>query len=140
MRERNPFLALTAGVIAISVWPAMAQAGDFSNSATFNTPIDTVPGQENQPVNESLRDQNGNLTVINGQFTSSATARAFAQSGASAFASGVGSGGSGAAFGGASAIGNSLNVITTGNNNTVIVDSQQTNTGNINANVTVNGH
>jgi len=138
MRASDTFLGLMVCAIAAASCPAMAQAGDFTNSATYNTPIDTVPGSENQPINPSLRDQNGNLTVVNGQFTSSASAHAFA--GASAFASGVGSAGSGAAFGGATAIGNSLNVVTTGNNNTVVVTAEQTNNGNVTADTTVNGH
>ena len=37
------------------------------------------------------------------------------------------------------AIGNSLNVITTGSNNTVIVTSKQTNNGDQTANVSING-
>jgi holdfast attachment protein HfaA len=140
MRGSNTFIGLLAGAVGACLCPAMAQAGDFSNAATYNTPIDTNPGQDNQPASPSLRDANGNLTLVNGQFTSSASAKAFAQSSATAFASGgVGTGGSGVAFGGASAIGNSLNVVTVGNNNTVIVDSQQKNTGDITATVTVNG-
>ena len=43
-------------------------------------------------------------------------------------------------FGGATAIGNSLNVVTTGSNNTVIVNSTQTNNGDQTANVSINGH
>jgi holdfast attachment protein HfaA len=140
MRRRHSFIGLTAAAIASCLCPVMAQAGDFSNAATYNSPIDTAPGSENAPVDASIRDANGNLTIVNGQFTSAASAKAFAQSGASALATGVGAGGSGAGFAGASAIGNALNVVTVGNNNTVIVDSQQTNNGNITANTTVNGH
>jgi holdfast attachment protein HfaA len=138
MRASDALLGLMVCAAAASSCPAVAQAGDFANSATYNTPIDTVPGSENQPINPSLRDQNGNLTVVNGQFTSSASAHAFA--GASAFATGVGAGGSGAAFGGATAIGNALNVVTVGNNNTVVVTAEQTNNGNVTADTSVNGH
>jgi holdfast attachment protein HfaA len=42
--------------------------------------------------------------------------------------------------GGATAIGNSLNVVTVGNNNTVVVNSTQTNNGNQSASVSLNGH
>jgi holdfast attachment protein HfaA len=40
---------------------------------------------------------------------------------------------------GASAVGNSLSVVTTGNYNTVIVNSRQTNTGAITATATTSG-
>jgi len=129
--------ALTAGA---------AGAVDFSNSATYNAPFGMQAGQENAPANASLRDQNGNLTVVNGQFQSNAFAQGFAQGSASSSASasgmagGVGNGGSGSAFGGATAIGNSLNVVTVGNGNTVVVNSTQTNNGNITATNSVNGH
>ena len=45
----------------------------------------------------------------------------------------------GAAYGGATAIGISLNVVTVGSNNTVVVNSTQTNNGNQNASVSLNG-
>jgi holdfast attachment protein HfaA len=138
--RRFGFSAL--GAFALTV--GTAGAVDFSNSATYNAPVGMQAGQENAPANASLRDQNGNLTVVNGQFKSDAFAQGFAQSGASASASsmagGVGNGGSGSAFGGATAIGNSLNVVTVGNGNTVIVNSTQTNKGNITATNSVNGH
>lgn len=119
-----------------------AKATDFSNASTYNTPFGMLAGQENAPVDASLRDANGNLSVVNGQFQSNAFAQGFAQSGASAsgLGSGAGSSGSGAGFSGATAIGNSLNVITTGSNNTVIVNSSQKNTGNVTATTSVNGH
>lgn len=134
------FSRVAAVLVAGLGLAGVAVAGDFSASATYNTPIGMQPAQENQPVDPSLRDQNGNLTVVNGQFTSAAAAKSFASAGASASSSGVSSGGSGALFGGASAIGNALNVVTVGNNNTVVVNSSQTNTGNVSATVNVNGH
>jgi len=133
------FQRLAAGMIGTIAIAGAAQAGDFSSSSTYNAPIGMQAGDENQTIDPSLRDQNGNLTVVNGQITSSAAARSFAQSGASTFSSGAGTSGSGASFGGATAIGNSLNVVTVGNNNTVVVNSSQTNTGNITATTNVNG-
>lgn len=120
---------------------AEAAGTDFSNASNYNTPFGMQSGQENAPVNASLRDANGNLQVVNGQFQSNAFAQGFAQSGAQAqaFGSGAGMSGSGAAFGGATAIGNSLNVITTGTGNTVVVNSVQTNKGNVTATTSVNG-
>jgi holdfast attachment protein HfaA len=53
---------------------------------------------------------------------------------------GVGTGGAGTAYGNATAIGNQLNVVTVGSNNTVIVTATQTNNGDQTAVNTVNGH
>lgn len=112
--------------------PVAAYAVDYSNDANYSHPYGMAAGQENQPVNASLRDANGNLTVINGQFTSSQSSQ---QSGLSTMSSGVGFGRAQA-----TAVGNSLNVITVGSGNTVIVNSHQENNGNQTATVSTNGH
>ena len=100
-------------------------------------------GQENAAIDPSLRDANGNLTVVNGQFTSSSFARSSASASASAnaFSSGVGNmqNHTSSMFGDATAIGNSLNVITVGSWNTVIVNSHQTNNGDVKADVKLKG-
>ena len=135
------FACLTVlGAIALE---GMAHASDFSSSASYNSPYGLSAGAENQAVNPRLRDSNGNLPVVNGQFTSSAFSK---QTGvqsmgtiSSSTLSSLGTGSSGAAYGNASAIGNSLNVVTVGNNNTVVVNSTQTNNGNQNASVSLNG-
>ncbi len=128
-------LALFAGASA-------AQAADFSNSSTYNAPWGLQPGQENQAPSPSLRDGNGNLQVVNGQFIGAnfgPSAGASASAGAAA-GSGVGTSGAGTAFGGATAIGNQLNVVTLGNNNTVVVNATQNNSGNQTATNNVSGH
>lgn len=115
-----------------------AEAVDYSNAATYNTAYGMTAGQENATVNPSLRDANGNLTVVNGMFTSSQMSQ---QSGVQNMSGMTGNGTSaGVGYGTASAIGNSLNVVTNGNNNTVIVNSTQTNNGNQTATVSMNGH
>ena len=86
-----------------------------------------------------MRDANGNLTMVNGQVTSS-TYSASCAAGAQSASSGVGTGGAGSAYGQATAIGNSLNVVVVGSHNTTIIDAQQTNTGNQTANATLNTH
>ncbi len=144
---RAPFriiIALAAGFAGTA-----AHAADFSNAASYNSPYGMQAGQENQAVNPSLRDANGNLTVINGQFTSSAFSQQTGvqsvgtMSGTSLSQLGSGTvrtGGLGAAYGGATAIGNSLNVVTVGSNNTVVVTATQTNNGNQTATVNLNGN
>ncbi|MDR3528714.1 MAG: holdfast anchoring protein HfaA [Rhizomicrobium sp.] len=134
---------LAAGLCAAALCSA-AGAADFSNAASYNSAYGMTAGQENQAVNPSLRDANGNLSVVNGQFTSSSFSR---QTGvqtmgtiSSSSLSSLGTtSGAGTTYGSATAIGNSLNVVTVGNNNTVIVNSTQTNTGNITAKTSLNG-
>ncbi len=120
-----------------------AQAADYSSAASYNSPYGMSAGQENQAVNPSLRDANGNLSVVNGQFTSSSFSRQTGVQSMGTISSGslasLGNGTQGAAYGGASAIGNSLNVVTVGNNNTVVVNSSQINNGTQNASVSLNG-
>jgi|WetSurMetagenome_2_1015567.scaffolds.fasta_scaffold387459_1 holdfast attachment protein HfaA len=135
---------LIAGLAAGLAAPAAA--ADYSNSASYNSSYGMVAGQENQAVNPSLRDANGNLSVVNGQFTSSAFSQQTGVQNMGVMSSsqlsqlGNSSGGVGSAYGGATAIGNSLNVVTIGNNNTVVVNSTQTNNGNQTATVNLNGN
>jgi len=145
-----PFHAKHLRLAAIA---ALGLAPLATSSSDYNHPYGMSSDQSNDPVNASMRDSNGNLTVVNGVFTSSsfsqqsgvqqagmigsgATASGAGFGGATAFSGGVSSGGS-TSIGGVSAtsIGNSLNVVTIGNNNTVVVDSNQTNNGNQSASV-----
>ena len=74
---------------------------------------------QNAPSSYSMRDANGNLTMVNGQVTSSSYASA---SGAQYGGGGVGTQGAGQTYGQATAIGNSLNVTVLGSHNTTIID------------------
>ena len=111
-----------------------AQAGDWTNSANYNG---YGAATQNAPSNYSMRDANGNLTIVNGQITSSSFS---STSGAGTASAGVGMGGAGAAYGQSMAIGNSLNVVVAGNHNTTIVNAQQTNSGNQTAVTELNTH
>jgi len=122
-------LALLASLAA-----GAAQAGDWTNSGMYNG---YGASNQNTPANFSLRDQNGNLTMVDGQITSSNFS---SSSGAQSASAGVGTSGAGAAYGQALAVGNQLNVTTVGFNNTVIINSQQTNSGNQTAVVELNNH
>jgi holdfast attachment protein HfaA len=135
---------LVAGVAAALT--GAAGAADYSSAASYNNPYGMTAGQENQTINPSLRDANGNLTVVNGQFTSStfsqqtgAQSMGTMSSASLASLGTTGSTGSLGSYGSATAIGNSLNVVTVGNNNTVVVNSTQTNNGNQTASVNLNG-
>ncbi len=119
--------------LAFNLAVPAARAGDWSNSGTYNG----FGNNLNTPANFSLRDQNGNLTMVDGQITSSNFS---SNTGAQSAGAGVGTGGAGTTYGQAMAIGNQLQVQVIGFNNTVIVDSQQTNTGNQTATVDLNRH
>ena len=126
--------ALLIGAVAALGLSTAARAGDWTNSASYNGFGNTT---QNTPSNFSLRDANGNLTVVNGQFVGSSYSTS---SGAqSAYAGGVGMGGQ-PMSGQATAIGNSLNVVVVGNHNTTVVDSNQINTGNQTATAQLNSH
>lgn len=111
-----------------------AEAGDWTNSASYNG---YGAATQNAPSSYSMRDANGNLTMVNGQITASSYS---SNSGAQAASSGVGMPGAGTAYGQATAIGNSLNVVVAGNHNTTIIDAKQTNSGNQTAITDLNTH
>lgn len=111
-----------------------AMAGDWTNSGMYNG---YGASNMNSASSYSMRDSNGNLTMVNGQVTSAQYSQ---NSGAqSAYAGGVGMGGAETQTQ-ATAIGNSLNVTVIGMHNTTIIDSSQINTGNQTATATVNSH
>lgn len=121
-------LVLTAFAFAATA----AQAGDWTNSAMYNG---YGAATQNAPSNYSMRDANGNLTMVNGQVTSSTYAYA---SGAQYGGGGVGTGGALQTYGQATAIGNALNVTVVGSHNTTIIDSSQVNNGNQTATANLN--
>ena len=142
-----------AAIAALAISGA-ANAQVYSSASSYNSPYGMTQAEENAPVNSSLRDGNGNLELVNGQFlTSSMSQQSGVQNmnpltgnGVGAQSMSLGSSNSGqvqtgsgvgqvTATGTATAIGNSLNVITVGNDNTVVVNSRQTNNGNQTANV-----
>jgi holdfast attachment protein HfaA len=105
-----------------------------TNAAEFNAGYGRYSGQENQPVDVTTRDANGNRVIVDGLILTGQDQSSFARaSGAADAFAGVGSVG-----GGASAIGNNLVVVTQGSNNTVIVDSTQINNGNVSARSNLN--
>jgi len=145
--------------IATLLLSTLCLAGEATAQVTsasdYNHPYGMTQGSENAAVDPSLRDSNGNLTLVNGQFTSSGMSQSTGLqamgalgmpslaasntvvSGASVTTTGAGAGGA-SMFGQASAVGNQLNVVTVGNNNTVVVNSTQINNGNQTATVNLN--
>lgn len=110
---------------------AYAQA---TNSASLNAGYgrsSTAQGNYGVAPTGTL-DANGNRVIIDGIIQGGLDQSSISQT------SGL-SGGSGAGYGGATAIGNNLSVITQGSWNTVIVNSTQTNTGTVTAGTTTSG-
>ena len=123
------FLALSATAASTEAW-----AGDWTNASMYNGYGST---NQNSASNYSMRDGNGNLTMVNGQLTPSSYQSG---SGAQYAGGGVGMGGAGPTYGQASAVGNELSVVVLGSHNTTIIDSQQINNGNQTATANVNRH
>jgi holdfast attachment protein HfaA len=122
-----------AGLALVSAADAQTMT---ANSASYNAGYGRVADEENQPVDVSLRDANGNLVAVDGVIQAGQDQSVFSNFGAGgAFdtASGV------STSSGASAVGNNLVVVTQGSNNTVIVNSTQTNTGNVSASSSLSG-
>lgn len=128
--------AKTIAVLTLLAAPvsSAAIAGDWTNSAAYNGGT----ASQNQASSYSMRDANGNLTMVDGRVTSSTYSQG---SGAQWAGGGVGGGGGGLnAYGQATAIGNQLNVVVIGSRNTTIVDSTQINNGNQTAAANLNKH
>jgi holdfast attachment protein HfaA len=118
------------GVASGTAW-----AGDWTNSAAYNG---FGAATQNQASGYSMRDANGNLTMVDGRVTSSTYSQG---SGAQWAGGGVGGGGGGLnAYGQATAIGNQLSVVVIGSRNTTIIDSTQINNGNQTATTNLNKH
>jgi len=133
MRHSKTVLALT---LFAALGASGAQAQSWAGSSSYNG---YGGSNMNTASNYSLRDANGNLTLVNGQFESASNyaAQSGSQS-ASAYTGGVGTSGAGTQYGQASAIGNSLNVVVLGSHNTTVVDTTQINNGNQTATVALN--
>jgi len=86
----------------------------------------------NQPVQVGTRDLSQNRVIVDGVIQDGSSNSIFSRT------SGVGDATAGVG-GVATAIGNSLNVITQGSHNTVIVNARQVNNGDIYAGTTLNG-
>jgi holdfast attachment protein HfaA len=128
--------AKTLAVLTLLAAPicGTAEAGDWTNSAAYNG---YGAASQNQSSSYSMRDANGNLTMVDGRVTSSTYSQG---SGAQWAGGGVGGGGGLNAYGQATAVGNQLSVVVLGNHNTTIIDSTQVNNGNQTATTTLNKH
>lgn len=131
----GPLTALSCTLLAVGSLAGAASAQQ-SHPSDWSRPYGQAPGQETRPYN-GARTRAGNRVVINGiiQTGVGVSAQASAYGSVQTGAGAEGGGGYGPwASANASAIGNQLNVIVNGNYNTVVVNSRQTNNGDVTAN------
>ena len=134
-KTRHKAIVLSISVlVALFVFQGAAYAQDPSQVDHYDNPYGMGYGDESRPYQvTSTRDANGNRVIINGRF---------ATSGSYTETSGVGGYNLTGRWGvsnSAQAIGNQLTVVTTGSNNTVIIDSTQINNGDQEAGIVLNG-
>ncbi|MGZ3298408.1 MAG: holdfast anchoring protein HfaA [Asticcacaulis sp.] len=105
-----------------------------TSAAAFETGYGLARNQLQNPIDVSTRDANGNRVLVDGEIMTGSDNSVYSYSktlGAGDVFSGAG------ALGGATAVGNNLQVVVQGSYNTVIVHSTQTNNGTVTA--TANG-
>ncbi|HRD45957.1 MAG TPA: holdfast anchoring protein HfaA [Caulobacter sp.] len=126
-------LALAA---VVAVGPVASAQTMTSNSASMNAGYGRVAGEENRLNDFGGRDANGNRLIVDGVIQSGEDQSSFSRTGGGVWSSGSGVGYLG---GSSTAIGNNLVVVTQGSWNTVIVNSSQTNNGNVTAGSSTSG-
>lgn len=134
MARNKALFVIAAAALAV---PAIAEAQTQGSSgqARFQSGYGNARGQTAGAATGSTRDENGNRLIVDGLIQSGAGSYSRQSGGVSSRYGGSGSGG----IAGSTAIGNNLNVVVQGNWNTVIVNSRQTNTGDITAGTALNG-
>lgn len=123
-RNINKVVAATAfGLTGIIAMTSSADAQAASSMSEFERPYGWSYGSESSPYSASTRDLNGNRVIIDGLIEggSGLSTGLYTGWGQTSGASGM--------LGNGTAVGNQLNVITNGSNNTIIIDSTQINNG-----------
>lgn len=122
-KRRNIIIGVGAAFGLVSVLAtSAASAQEAGYLAEFERPYGWDYGSEQRPFEASTRDLNGNRVIVNGLIEGGTTLGQGLNTNWGAL------GGSGM-LGSGSAIGNQLNVVTNGSNNTIIIDSTQINNG-----------
>ena len=118
---------------------AAAQSSGSAGLSTFQNGYGGARQSVTSAQTGSTRDQNGNRLIVDGIIQPGASAYSRQSGGVSNTYSGVGGSQGGNTVAGSTAIGNNLNVVVQGSHNTVIVNSRQTNTGNVTARTDLTG-
>ncbi|WP_253189271.1 holdfast anchoring protein HfaA [Brevundimonas sp. LM2] len=119
--------------------PALAQTSASGGLTAFQNGYGGARQSVASAQTGSTRDPNGNRLIVDGLIQAGASSYSARSGGVSQTYSGSGGTQAGAASGGSTAIGNNLNVVVQGSHNTVIVNSSQTNTGNVTARTDLTG-
>jgi holdfast attachment protein HfaA len=119
-----------AALLAASPAHAQSRAG-YANE--FSRPYGINPGDESRPYDARTRDLNGNRVIIDGRIIVGDDLSSLPLGLYNGANQGLGFSGTGAA------IGNQLNVNTSGSFNTVVVNSTQVNNGNQTVNINAGG-
>jgi holdfast attachment protein HfaA len=126
------FISTLTGVAMTS--EAQAQSMGAS-AASYESGYGATLGKLQTAVDPSTRDANGNRVILDGVMLTGSDNSVYARG-----SSGAGDSYSGAgALGGASAIGNNLQVTVNGSHNTLVINSTQINNGNITASNNLTG-
>jgi len=140
MNDRT--LAFLAAALIAAPAPALAQSVGSAGSGPVGHLQAGYGGARyttSRQAAGTTRDANGNRLIVDGLTQTGASAYSNVSGGVSYSGGGGSNGRGGSTIGGSTAIGNSLNVVVQGNHNTVIVNSTQTNTGNVTAGTALNG-
>jgi len=129
-------LAFACALIAAATAGQAAAQSMNSNSGSYNAGYGRFSDQENRAVNPTIRDANGNLVVVDGVIQGGQDQSVFSSAGAGGAIDAIAGVGAGS---GSTAIGNNLVVVTEGSWNTVIVNSKQTNNGDVSASASTHG-
>jgi holdfast attachment protein HfaA len=124
-------------VLALAASPAAAQVSGSASMAQFQNGYGGARQSVSTAQTGSTRDQNGNRLIVDGIIQAGASAYSRQSGGVSQGYSGAG--GQAGTIAGSTAIGNNLNVVVQGSHNTVIVNSRQTNSGNVTARTDLTG-
>lgn len=133
---------IAAGAVLAGALPALATAQTTGSSgiSQFQQGYGSARSSTTSATTGSTRDANGNRLIVDGIIQSGASSYSRQTGGVASAYSGAGySSSSGTTIGGSTAIGNQLNVVVQGSWNTVIVNSTQTNNGDITAGTALNG-
>jgi holdfast attachment protein HfaA len=122
MRQIKTIAAL---VLLASLAAGAAQAQNWNGATNYNG---YGASTMNTSSNYSMRDANGNLTMVNGQLVGSNYSQT-SEVGGVGGVGGIGTQGATSTYAQATAIGNSLNVEVVGTHNTTIIDTTQVNNG-----------
>ena len=120
---------------------AVAQTAGSSGASQFQQGYGAARASTARGTTGSTRDANGNRLIVDGIIQSGASSYSRQSGGVANAYSGAGyRSGAGTTIGGSTAVGNQLNVVVQGSWNTVIVNSNQTNNGDVTAGTALNGN